>query len=101
MSAPRIIGNRYELLDLIDQGGMGKVYRGRDRATGQTIAIKELKSDFSADHQLIARFAREADTLRKLDHPNIVKVLATVNEGDQHYIVMDFIGGGSLADLLR
>src|SRR5690349_20827137 len=101
MSAPTMIDNRFEMLELIDQGGMGRVYRGRDIVTKQEVAIKALKSDFAADPQVIARFAREAETLRKLSHPNIVKVLATINEGDQHYIVMEFVAGGSLARLLQ
>jgi|GEM_PF-575754 len=102
MSTPHIIADRFELGALIDRGGMSNVYRGYDRVTVEPVAIKALKSELIAVHSdIVARFLREAETLRRLEHPNIVKVLTTISEGDQHYIIMEYISGGSLADLLR
>ncbi len=73
MSEPSLILGRYELGPPIGEGGMGEVFRGRDRQTGETVAIKRLKSGrLSTDPTLVERFEREGDALRALDHPNIV-----------------------------
>lgn len=97
-----IIANRYEIEDLIARGGMGSVYKGRDLQTGLPIAIKWLKSELIADNpQLIERFHREGDILRQLNHPNIVKVFSTIQDGDNHYIVMEYLSGGTLHDLIK
>jgi DNA-binding NarL/FixJ family response regulator/predicted Ser/Thr protein kinase len=101
-STMRQIGNRYELEKLIGSGAVGRVYLGRDRQTGEPVAIKELMSDWVAHApDSVERFRREGEALRKLNHPNIVKVLATLEEDGQHYLVMEYVGGGSLADLLK
>ncbi|MEO8178632.1 MAG: protein kinase [Deltaproteobacteria bacterium] len=76
---PEVLGGRYELIARIARGGMGEVYRGRDRVTGTEVAIKRLKSGGgAADAELIARFTREAEILRRLNHPNIVQMLDIV-----------------------
>jgi serine/threonine protein kinase len=104
--APELLAGRYELLARIAQGGMGEVYRGRDRVTGADVAIKRLRSgQGAADAELLARFTREAEILRRLDHPNIVQMLDIVTgsvpgsgaDGDeQHSIIMEYVPGGSL-----
>ena len=103
MSSPvRRIGNRYEIEKLIGGGAVGRVYLGHDTQTGEAVAIKELMSDWVARApESVERFRREGEALRKLNHPNIVKVLAALEENDQHYLVMEYVGGGSLADLLK
>jgi len=103
MSSPvRRIGNRYEIEKLIGGGAVGRVYLARDTQTGEPVAIKELMSDWVARApESVERFRREGEALRKLNHPNIVKVLAALEENDQHYLVMEYVGGGSLADLLK
>jgi serine/threonine protein kinase len=99
---PDLIKNRYQLGRLIGGGGMGDVYLGTDTLTGETVAIKKLRGEVTSNlPQMVERFLREGEALRRLNHPNIVKVLATVDEGDQHYIVMEYVDGGSLADLLQ
>jgi len=76
---PEVLGGRYEIIARIARGGMGEVYRGRDRVTGTEVAIKRLKSGGgAADAELIARFTREAEILRRLNHPNIVQMLDIV-----------------------
>ena len=101
-STMRQIGNRYEIEKLIGSGAVGRVYLGRDTQTGERVAIKELMSEWVARApETVERFRREGEALRKLNHPNIVKVLATLEENDQHYLVMEYVGGGSLADLLK
>jgi serine/threonine protein kinase len=106
MSTSQIIANRFEIrdleTDLLRRGGMGKVYRGADLQTGQAIAIKVLKPDIIAENpDLVARFVREGQALSQLEHPNIVKMIAAVEEGGQPYLIMEYIGGGSLGDLLK
>jgi len=99
---PEVLAGRYELLSRIAQGGMGEVYRGLDRVTGEDVAIKRLRSGCGpADAELLARFAREAEILRRLDHPNIVQMLAIVPGcgpagEEQHSIIMEYVPGGSL-----
>lgn len=104
------IAGRFELGPLIGGGATGSVYAGVDRLTGEKVAIKALRTEFSAGMpELVERFRREGELLRRLNHPNIVKILATVpagqtgeeSEGSTQYIVMEYVGGGSLADLLR
>lgn len=102
-SAPSrtMISGRYELGDFINQGGMGAVYRGRDTQTGRIVAIKHLKHEVvNNDPSLVERFIREGEALRTLDHPNIVKLLGVDQIDTAHYLVMEYVGGGSLADLL-
>jgi serine/threonine protein kinase len=102
MAEERIIAERYEVITLIDEGGMGQVFRGRDLQTGETIAIKALKEEIvEQDATLVDRFCREAVVLRKLNHPNIVRVYDTFEEEGRHYIIMEYIAGGSLAHLIR
>ncbi|MCP4428785.1 MAG: protein kinase [Chloroflexi bacterium] len=87
--------------DLIGRGSMGDVYRGYDAQTGTAVAVKALKSDIvSGNPQLVERFVREGEALRQLNHPNIVKMLAAIEEADRHYLVMEYVSGGSLRDLL-
>ncbi len=101
MSQPDVIANRFEIQATIGQGGMGDVFRGLDRQTGQPVAIKLLKPDIvQEDPNLIERFTREGEALRRLNHPNIVKMVAAVEENGLHYLVMQYVAGGSLRDLL-
>jgi serine/threonine protein kinase/predicted ATPase len=96
-----LIGEHFELGEFINQGGMGAVYRGRDKRTGQPVAIKHLKQEvIGADNGLIERFVREGEALRALNHPNIVKLLGADTQDTGHYLVMEYVAGGSLAELL-
>ncbi|NDJ61473.1 MAG: protein kinase [Chloroflexi bacterium] len=102
MRASRLIADRYEPIKLIDQGGMGDVFQARDIETDEIVAIKFLKPDVVADDPaLVQRFEREAEALRQLHHPNIVSIYATGEQDEVHYIVMEFVSGGSLAQLLQ
>src|SRR5512136_85720 len=103
---PLTLGGQYQIadpeIDLLGHGGMGDVYRGRDLHTGRPVAVKALKPEVVASHpHLVDRFVREGEALRQLDHPNIVKMLAAVEQDGQHYLVMEYVGGGSLHDLLE
>lgn len=97
-----IIGGRFQIGEPLGQGGMGVVYHGLDTQTQAKVAIKLLKPELvTSNREMVERFIREAEALRRLNHPNIVKMLASVDEGDRHYLIMEYMSGGSLADLLR
>jgi serine/threonine protein kinase/tetratricopeptide (TPR) repeat protein len=98
----RVIASRFQVEHLIGQGGMGEVYRGVDTQTGEHVAIKSLKHEIvESDPGLVERFQREGEALRQLNHPHIVKMLATAEEDNHHYLIMEYVAGGSLADLLK
>ena len=70
----QVIGSRFEIHEMIGQGGMGEVYRGIDTQTGEMVAIKSLKSEVVVRHpKMLERFEREADALRRLNHPILSK----------------------------
>jgi Protein kinase domain len=99
---PAPLPDRFERRHLIAQGGMGAVYYGYDREAGVSVAIKQLKPGLAlAEPALLGRFIREAEILRRLDHPNIVRMIASVTAGGEHQMVMEYMGGGSLRKLLR
>lgn len=92
---------RYELLDLLAVGGHAEVYYGRDRENQADVVIKRLKPELLVrDPIYLERFIREATALSQLEHPNIVRMLATFEEDGQHSIVMEYVPGGSLRQLL-
>jgi len=97
-----VAAGRYTIGAPIGGGATGSVYAGVDSLTGEKVAIKALRRELVASMpELVVRFRQEGEALRRLNHPNIVKIMATAEEDGQHYIVMEYVGGGSLADLLR
>lgn len=97
-----IVAKRYELGPVIGAGTTGTVYRGRDIQTNEPVAIKVLHADILLNApELLERFRREGEALRRLEHPNIVKVFMTVEENEQHYLIMEYVAGGSLATKLQ
>jgi len=102
MQEPTVIGERYHIQKLIGQGGIGQVYYAVDQRTDEPVAVKALRPQIIKEQpKLVERFIREGTALQALNHPNIVKMLATIEENDEHYIVMEYAGGGSLHDLLK
>ena len=110
MTAQRILNGRYELGELIGRGGMADVHRGIDTRLGRTVAIKLLRPDLARDPQFQARFKREAQAVAALNHPSIVAIYDTGDHavpGDAHdqirvpYIVMEYVEGQTLRDLIR
>ena len=102
---PSRLGERYELGEVIGRGGMAEVFAGHDDRLGRRVAIKLLRVDLARDPSFQARFRREAQASASLNHPNIVAVYDT-GETDIHgvavpYIVMEFVDGTTLRDLLR
>ena len=94
-----LISNRYQQGDQIGEGAMGVVYRGVDTHTMQPIVIKRLKPDL-ADAAMIERFRREGEALRQLNHPNIVKMFDAVEENDQYSLILEFVPGGNLREMM-
>ncbi|MEO0560840.1 MAG: protein kinase [Chloroflexota bacterium] len=98
------IFDRYEYkdTDVIGIGGMGTVFRGTDTTTANTpVAIKYLKPEVVRDNpSLVDRFRREGEALSELNHPNIVKMLEAGMCDTDHYLVMEYVPGGTLRDLL-
>ena len=102
MNEPTIIAGRYRVERLIGQGGIGQVFYGTDLQTGGPVAVKALKPNVvEKNPNLLERFRREGLALKELNHPNIVKMLAAIEEDDEHYIVMEYVSGGSLYDMLK
>ena len=100
-----IIANRFEIndleKDLLGRGGMGVVYRATDAQSGETVAVKTLNAEvLSHEPNILERFRREGESLRQLNHPNIVKFITAVESYGQHYLIMEYVDGGSLQDLL-
>jgi len=97
-----LLQNRYRIDVELGRGGMGTVYRATDTQTGELVAVKALNPDcVTRDPELLERFTREGEALRQLNHPNIVRMVAAVEEGGQHYLVMEYVAGGSLSDVLE
>src|SRR5262245_35769715 len=89
------IGN-YDLLEKIAEGGMGTVHKGRDRSTGQVVAIKIVPSAMSGNPVMLKRFEQEFRAASMLDHPNIVRALDYGSSEGTPYLVMDYVEGESL-----
>ena len=95
------IGNRYRIVKLIGRGGMADVYLAYDVILKREVAVKVLKSDMADDETALKRFKREAGAVTQLSHPNIVDVYDVGDDGDKHYIVMEYIKGYTLKQLIR
>ena len=101
LSNGQIIGGRYEIVKSIGEGGMANVYLANDKILDRKVAIKVLRGDLANDEKFIRRFQREAQSVANLSHPNIVEVYDVEEEEGQHYIVMEYIDGKTLKQLLQ
>lgn len=96
-----LLAGRYQVLEKLGQGGMGEVYKGLDTHTEKFVAIKQLRGTISNDKTVIERFRREGQALSDLNHPNIVKMLDMIQQGEEYFLVTEFLGGGDLSQLLH
>jgi beta-lactam-binding protein with PASTA domain len=96
---PQVLDGRYEVGDVIAEGGMAQVRFGRDLKLKRDVAIKILRAQFAASPEFLERFHREAELSAQLSHPHLVNVFDVGREGDLHFIVMELLPGQTLKDL--
>jgi beta-lactam-binding protein with PASTA domain/predicted Ser/Thr protein kinase len=96
-----IYGGRYELHRRLARGGMADVYLARDQLLDRPVAVKVLFAQYASDPAFVERFRREAQAAANLNHPNVVGVYDWGEEEGTYYIVMEYVNGRSLADVLR
>lgn len=96
-----VFAERYKLIDFIGQGGMSLVYRAVDIRTGHSVAIKILKSEYNSDKEFLERFQREAQAASLMSHHNIVNLLDVGVEGEFRYLVLEYVSGSTLKDIIQ
>ncbi|QIS00957.1 Stk1 family PASTA domain-containing Ser/Thr kinase [Nocardia brasiliensis] len=105
MTTPKNLSSRYELGEIIGFGGMSEVHKARDLRLSRDVAIKVLRADLARDPTFYLRFKREAQNAAALNHPAIVAVYDTgeakVDDGPLPYIVMEYVDGETLRDIVR
>jgi serine/threonine-protein kinase len=94
------IGGRYEILNLLGFGGMGAVYRVRDRELDEVVALKVLRREMARDVDMLARFRQEVRLARRVTHPNVVRTFDLGEHGELRFITMEYVDGRSLAGIL-
>jgi eukaryotic-like serine/threonine-protein kinase len=97
----KILGNRYHLQELIGEGGMALVYKAECSLLCRTVAIKILRPQYASDIEFVERFRREARAAASLSHPNIVGIYDVGQEDGVDYIVMEYIPGDNLKNIIR
>jgi serine/threonine protein kinase len=100
MSDQRMIGH-YRIVELLGSGAMGKVHVAFDTFIERDVAIKSLRAELTQDPEFVGRFKAEAQSLARLNHPNITTLYALLPEGKELYMVMELVRGRSLDDVLR
>jgi eukaryotic-like serine/threonine-protein kinase len=98
---PQVLLGRYEVGRLLGAGGMAEVYEGHDRLLARRVAIKVLLAQYAHDPAFLARFRREAQAAASLSHPNIVAVFDTGSQDDTWFIVMEYVAGRTLKDVIN
>ena len=97
----KVLGERYEILEKIGGGGMALVYKARCRFLNRFVAVKILRPEFTEDEEFIKKFKRESQSAASLSHPNIVGIYDVGMEDKIYYIVMEYIKGQTLKDLIK
>ena len=92
---------KYEILEKIGEGGFGIVYKAKDTSLDRSVALKQLKLEFSSSPQYLKRFQQESRLMGAMNHPNIIKILEVREENGRYFIAMDFMPHGSLAIRLK
>ena len=96
----KILGNRYEIIEKVGNGGMATVYKAEDKVLKRNVAVKVLKDEFTTDEEFIKRFEIEAQSAARLTHPNIVSIYDVGSEDNLYYIVMELIRGKTLKEII-
>ena len=96
----RILGNRYEIIQKVGNGGMATVYKATDLVLKRYVAVKVLRDEFTTDEEFIKRFETEAQSAARLVHPNIVSIFDVGVDNGIYYIVMELIQGKTLKEII-
>ncbi|NLG83323.1 MAG: Stk1 family PASTA domain-containing Ser/Thr kinase, partial [Firmicutes bacterium] len=96
-----VLGNRYRLEELIGEGGMALVYKAECSVLARPVAVKILRPQFAADAEFVERFRREAQAAARLSHPNIVTVYDVGQDKGLNYIVMEYVPGENLKEIIK
>ena len=96
----KILGNRYEIIEKVGNGGMATVYKATDLVLKRYVAVKVLRDEFTTDEEFIKRFETEAQSAAKLVHPNIVSIFDVGIDDGIYYIVMELIQGKTLKEII-
>lgn len=97
----KILGNRYEILEKIGEGGMSVVYKAKCHSLNRIVAVKVLKQEYSNDDEFLVKFKNEALSVAKLNNGNIINVFDVGQDEDISYIVMEYVDGKNLKQLLK
>src|SRR5437763_16487458 len=90
----------YQVTEKLGEGGMGEVYKARDPRLNRTVAIKALSANAMSDPDRRRRFILEAQAASSLNHPNIITIHDIISDSDTEYMVMEYVTGSTLADLI-
>jgi serine/threonine-protein kinase len=96
----KILGNRYQVVEKIGDGGTAFVYKGMDSLLNRHVTVKVLRPEYVSDQDFVRRFRREAQAAASLSHPNIVSIYDVGFEDGIHYIIMEYIQGQSLKEVI-
>ena len=97
----KVIGNRYEIIEKIGEGGMATVYKAKCNILKRYVAVKVLRDEFTTDEEFIKRFNTEAQAAASLTHPNIVSIYDVGHEDNTYYIVMELVQGKTLKEIIN
>ena len=95
-----LLGERYEIMEIIGEGGMAIVYKARCKILDRIVAVKVLKDEFDNDPSFVEKFKIEALAAARLSHPNIVNIFDVGQHKNKHYIVMEYVEGKTLQDVI-
>lgn len=96
----KLLGNRYEIIEKVGNGGMATVYKATDTLLKRNVAVKVLRDEFTTDQEFIKRFETEAQSAARLTHPNIVSIYDVGIDNGIYYIVMELIQGKTLKEII-
>jgi len=95
------LSGRYELIERVGGGGMALVYKAKDTLLNRYVAVKVLRQQYIHDEEFIRRFRREAQSAASLSHPNVVSIYDVGQDGETHFIVMEYVEGSNLNDIIK
>src|SRR5437763_9410051 len=93
LNVGELFGDRYEIIKLLGEGGMGAVYKARDRELDRLVALKVIRPELVGNHSVLARFKQELILARKVTHRNVIRIFDLGVSGHLRFITMEFIEG--------